>query len=494
VTNVMRHDGLPQPNGALEAAAIEYIVDLFEASPVWGTMAGYHAVDDRWPDLSEDGREARLAMYRRHAGRLEALADDDLSATERLDRRILLEEIDKATFSDEVLRDEAWDPLASVYLMGSGLFGLLSREYAPWSQRGASLLARITGLPDLARSALDALTGLEGRPVGLLQLETALAQLSGVNELVDSAVVEAASRAADGDAAELQAPLQSAAMAATAALADFRAALDGGVRARASGDGRLGAELFAQKLRHALGSDLTPGMLRDRAWSDYHAVRAEMVRLARETWPIWVPGEPLPDVSDGDADGEARLVRRVLDAIATEHQQPDTLIDYCEAEMARIEAFCRERDVITLPAEPLTITWTPVFMRAYGRAFLDSPGPLDRGQKSHFWITPPDGSEGSEAVASYLREENDRMLRDLSIHEGIPGHYLQLAASNRCDSLARTVFTSGMFAEGWPSTSPRSWWTWDMPRMTPASPSPTGSCTCAPSSMPSSMWRPIPAA
>ena len=41
------------------------------------------------------------------------------------------------------------------------------------------------------------------------------------------------------------------------------------------------------------------------------------------------------------------------------------------------------------------------------------------------------------------------MLRDLSIHEAIPGHYLQLAASNRCPSLARTVFTNGMFAEGW---------------------------------------------
>jgi hypothetical protein len=88
-------------------------------------------------------------------------------------------------------------------------------------------------------------------------------------------------------------------------------------------------------------------------------------------------------------------------------------------------------------------------MRAYGRAFLDSPGPLDRGQRAHFWITPPDASLGPDAVESYLREDNDRMLRSLCIHEGIPGHYLQLAASNQCSSLARTVFVSGLFAEGW---------------------------------------------
>jgi uncharacterized protein (DUF885 family) len=131
------------------------------------------------------------------------------------------------------------------------------------------------------------------------------------------------------------------------------------------------------------------------------------------------------------------------------HPQPDGLITFCEEEVARIERFCREGDVISLPDEPMTITWTPVFLRAYGRAFLDAPGPLDRGQRSHFWITPPDDSNGPEAVESYLREENDRALRLLCIHEGIPGHYLQLAASNRCRSLVRTVFIDGMFAEGW---------------------------------------------
>ena len=174
-----------------------------------------------------------------------------------------------------------------------------------------------------------------------------------------------------------------------------------------------------------------------------------MLRLARETWSHWFPGEPLPEVAAGDTGGEAALVGRVLDAIAGEHQQPADLISFCEAEMGRIEAFCRDHDVISLPEEPMTITPTPVFMRAYGRAFLDSAGPLDRGQRSHFWITPPDEAEGPEAVESYLREENDRMLRVLTIHEGVPGHYLQLAASNRCRSLARTAFINGMFAEGW---------------------------------------------
>lgn len=445
----LRPDGLPQPNTAFETALVDLLTDLFTAYPTWGTEVGYHAVDHGWPDLSEAGRLARLRLLATHAAAFAGLAEPALSAAERVDRGIVLEEIEKLVFGDEVLRAEAWDPLSAVYLMGSGLFGVLAREFAPWSRRGTALLQRIEALPLLMEQALAALTGLDDRPVSLLHLETALAQLDGVAELIDATLAEARSRAAMDEGPELVASLEAAASLAGAALGSFRDALDGDVRKRAGGDGRLGADLFARKLRLTLGSDISPDELRRKAWADYEAVRAEILRLARDSWTTWFPDEPLPDVPAGDQDGEGRLVRRALDAIAAEHQSPDGLIAYCEAEVARIEAFCREHEVITLPDEPMSITWTPLFMRAYGRAFLDSPGPLDRGLTSHFWITPPDERDGPEAVESYLREENDRMLRVLSIHEGIPGHYLQLAESNRCGSLARTVFSNGMFAEGW---------------------------------------------
>ena len=449
MSDTTRPDGLPRPANAFEASVTEFLVDLFEAYPTWGTSAGYHRVDGRWPDLSEEGRQARLGTFRAHQETLAAFDGAALAPDEQVDRAILLEEIEKVVFGEEVLRSEAWDPLEAVYLMGGGLFDLLAREFAPWSVRGASLLARLEGLPALTAAALDALTGLPDRPVGALQLDTAIEQLAGVTELVDQAEAEARSRAKAGEAAELVEPVAAAAEAARAALEAFREGLDTEVRTRAAGEGRLGPELFALKLRFTLGSDLSPAKVRERAWADYHAVRAEMLRIAREVWTEWIPDEPLPQVAEGDEEGRSALVRRVLDAIAERHRQPDGLLGFCEAEVERIAAFVRERGLISLPREPLSVTWTPVFMRAAARAFLDSPGPLDRGQRSHFWITPPDESKGPEAVASYLREENDASLRILSIHEGIPGHYLQLAASNACPSLTRTVFSNGMFAEGW---------------------------------------------
>jgi uncharacterized protein (DUF885 family) len=80
---------------------------------------------------------------------------------------------------------------------------------------------------------------------------------------------------------------------------------------------------------------------------------------------------------------------------------------------------------------------------------LSSPGPLDRGQTAFFAITPMPDDWPPERRESYLREDNDRMLRLLTIHEATPGHYLQGVYANRCPSLARAIFGSGLFAEGW---------------------------------------------
>ena len=95
------------------------------------------------------------------------------------------------------------------------------------------------------------------------------------------------------------------------------------------------------------------------------------------------------------------------------------------------------------------IDWTPEFMRSFGGAMLDSPGPLDVGQQTFFSITPPPDDWSDELVESYLREMNNRQMSLLVIHEAVPGHYLQMAYANRGSSLARRVFRSGLFAEGW---------------------------------------------
>jgi uncharacterized protein (DUF885 family) len=444
-------DNRPSPRTEFEMALHRLLDDVFALEPVWATGIGYHAFDDRWPDMSAPGRQAALSTIRHHRARLAALDEAALSAIERIDLSILREALDGWEFSDAVLCQAAWDPLSHVQQAGSGLFDLLAREYAPWAHRGAALLGRLRALPQFLADASEGLVGANGRPVSLLHTETALAQLFGLNDLIEQGLAEARRRADAGEEIELAAALTAAAALAARAIDDFRVALDGPIRARATGEGRLGAELFAQKLRHTLASDLSPAELLARARRDYEIVRGEMVRLAHMLWPQLLPGQPVPDASSSGsaAAADAAVVKGVLDIIALEHPRPDELLDWSRGEVARIEEFCRANGVISLPSDPLKIIWTPAFLRPYGGAFLSPPGPLDKGQDSYFFITPPDETHGAAAVESALREDNYRMLSLTAIHEAIPGHYLQLVASNSSPSLTRSVFWNGPFVEGW---------------------------------------------
>ena len=408
---------------------------FFSRYPTHATEAGNHEHDDRWPDLTEAGRADRLAWLAEIRASLEAA--DGLTREEEIDRRVLLGTIDELRFDEEDLDELSWSPIVYSYLLGGGLFALLSRDFAPLDERLASAAGRMEGIPAALQAARANLTSGRGRAVSGFHVEKAIQTISGVADLCRTAV----EMAADADEPTRE-RVTRAADSAIAAVEGFEAWLSDDLLPTADGDFRLGRDLYERKFQHALKATISPAELEQRAATAYDDVRAEMLRIARELWPEWIGDEPMPD--DPDA-----LTRRVLDAIAVDHPKADALLDFCRAEHERILAFVRERDLIGLPDDPLQIIWTPPFLRAFGGAMLIPPGPLDKGLDSFFAITPPPDSWTDEQVESMLREYNARSLKVLTIHEATPGHYLQLAWSNRCESLPRSVFGSGVFAEGW---------------------------------------------
>ena len=419
-----------------------FLSDTFGRNPVFATAIGEHAHDARWPDLSAAGRAERLAATERWLATFHAMTD--LGSDDAIDRDLVIGELEAAVFSETTLAEHAWNPLDWIYLLGDGLFTLQAREFAPLADRLTSTAGRLESLGAVLGAARDALVGHDGRPVSRFHTETALRQIAGIEELISDALSSADDAAATDDrVASLLPRLTAAAETARAAVAAFETHLREVVLPASDGEGRLGHALFAAKMRHTMRSDgLTADGLLAAAESEFGAVRGEMVRIATALWPTWRPDEAAPD-------DEQALVRGVLDAIAAEHPDADDLLDFCRAENARIEAFCRERDLIGLAEEPLVIRWTPVFLRSFGGAMLSSPGPLDKGQEAFFAITPMPDDWSEEQRESNLREDNDRMLRVLTIHEAVPGHYLQGVYANRCPSIVRAIFSSGLFAEGW---------------------------------------------
>ena len=281
--------------------------------------------------------------------RFETLADDELTADERVDRDLILLELAAATFAETELRDEAWDPLTWVYVLGDGLFPLLAREFAPLADRLTSVAGRLEGFPTVVAEARAALVGHGDRPVSRLHAETALRQLAGIEDLIADALRMAEGMVLESNrtgASDLRARLLTAAADARAALAAFEAHLRDVVLPASDGEGRLGPELYARKLRHTLKGERTAADVNARAQREFSAVRAEMIRLANELWPAWLPDRPRPVASSPEdaAATDGQVVRAVLDAIATAHPRPDEMLEFCRAELARIEAFVAEEE------------------------------------------------------------------------------------------------------------------------------------------------------
>src|SRR5690606_30214542 len=104
---------------------------------------------------------------------------------------------------------------------------------------------------------------------------------------------------------------------------------------------------------------------------------------------------------------------------------------------------------VTVPDDPIDIIVMPEFQRGVAVAYLDPPGPLEEGQKSFYAVAPLPEDWTPEQVTSFLRESNLWSIQNLTLHEAMPGHYLQLALSNRYPSPLRAILWSGPFVEGW---------------------------------------------
>ena len=101
------------------------------------------------------------------------------------------------------------------------------------------------------------------------------------------------------------------------------------------------------------------------------------------------------------------------------------MVEYATQTTKDATDFVRAKDLVTVPDDPVKIILMPEFQRGVAVAYCDSPGPLDKGLDTYYAISPIPDEWSTEQVDSFLREYNNRMLHLLSIHEAMPGHYLE---------------------------------------------------------------------
>jgi uncharacterized protein (DUF885 family) len=417
-----------------------YLDGLGRLSPVYATQLGDHRYDADIPDMSAAGRAARLAFSRDMLARLGAVERAALTPDQQVDAALLENALRYDVWDVETLQSWAWDPQGYNDVAGSALYGLAARDFAPWPVRLRAATARMEKLPALLAQARASLVPAR---VPAIHAETVARQNGGIVEIVDGML---APHLSELPAAE-QARFRAAATKLRAAVATHQTWLDKTLVPNAKGDFRLGAKLYDQKLAFALISPLSRAEIKRRAEAALADTRGQMYAVARAAL-AGKAGAPATPESPTPAQQQA-AIEAALELSYQHRPQREAVIPTAEAALARATAFVRSAGLVSVPESPLKIIAMPKFQQGVAIAYCDSPGPLDRNLGT-FYAVSPIPTEWSEAQAtSFLREYNDYMIDDVTVHEAMPGHYLQLAHANAGQTPLRAVLASGSFIEGW---------------------------------------------
>jgi len=422
-------------------AAEEFVFGSLALSPVSATLSGYHqhngkSLDEALDDFSAQGISGQRKFYSDFRVRLEQWDTAGLTAEERADFQILSDQIALGMLELDRIQNYRHNPTVYVELIGNALFNPLVLEYAPKPKRIRHIIARLGKIPALLEQAKQ---NLVDSPQ--IWTKVAIDENQGNVDLVDKEIRAAAP-------AELSDEYSRAAKPALDALRTFQSFLEKDLSRRAQSDWRLGPERYEQKFRYMLGTNRKPDEVLAEAEADVKQVHARMFELAAPLWRRAHAGKAEP----ADAN---RMIAETLAKIADRHSTPQTYIADARRDLEEARNFVREKGLLTLPPrDNLQVIETPAFMRGIYAVGGFNPAPaLEPQLGAFYWITPIPADWPRERVESKLREYNFFKLKLLTIHEAMPGHYVQMEYANdvepRSRRLLRSVFGNGPYIEGW---------------------------------------------
>lgn len=438
-----RTSQVPTAEADAEFAALSqrWLDGWLELQPVSATQIGNHAFDDRIEDLSAAGRQRFVDFSRRTLAEVDALDTGKLSRDNQVDVAILRNQIRYDIWQIETLQSWAWDPQIYNALAGGALYTLMARDFAPLPQRLKAASARMEKIPALFAQMR---ANLDPARVPRIHAETVARQNAGIVSIVDEMIAPHAKELTGQDRARLEAAIATV----RKAVEENQTWLDETLVPNANGEFRIGQTLYDEKLAFALNSPLTRQQIRERAEAAIRQTRAEMYDIARKVL-AGKPSAPEEMPDDPDPEQQQQAIEAALELAYADRPARDRVVDVARQATAEATAFTRGKNLVSVPDTPVKIILMPEFQRGVAVAYCDSPGPLDKGLDTFYAVSPIPHDWSQEQVDSFLREYNTRSIHELSIHEAMPGHYLQLAHANKHPSTLRAVLGSGPFVEGW---------------------------------------------
>jgi hypothetical protein len=439
VACMLLHPAFAQPveDGKLQEFFKNCLEQNFARRPLDATALGDHRFDAQLDDISPAAREGWRRVVKETLAKLpKEVAYKKLSRDSQIDFEIFENELTSQLWSTDNMQPFEKDARAYGAYLSDSVYILLAQSTLPRETNVANAISRMAQMPRIIAEAERSLT----HPVKPI-LETAIRQNSGAISFYQGDIFKLAGETAQKD------QLAAAAAKTVAALKEYQTFLEGPARGRAEDNWRIGKAKFAKKFELETDAGITAEENLANAKTEFARVQTELYVVSRQLWPRYFASQTLPP---DDADGRRETITKVINAVNQEHGDVANLVSDARATVESIKTFIRSRDYLTLPnPDNCAVVEMPEFRRGNSLAYLDNAPPLDPKAVSIYAVSPPPADWTPQQVRSFLEEYNSHMLKILTIHEGYPGHYVQLEYANRNPSLIRRVFQSGPYVEGW---------------------------------------------
>ena len=436
--------------------AEQYMYESLAISPVSASYAGYHKhtdaksgkvleLDAILDDVSPEGWNRQIAFYREWQKRFRQIKAESLDLQEQADWRLIDDNNSLQLLQLEQMQTQKFYPQNFIETIGNGIFLPLTQNYAPLEVRLGHVLTRIEAIPHFVEQTKQSLA--EADPIFI---STAKLENAGNVDLIENMVKEQIP-----PGSPLKQRYDAAAPKAIAALKDLDNWLDNDLGKRKTNQTwRIGKDFYAEKFRLVMQTPVTPDQVLATAEKELKEVRADMLRMS-----LPMHKEMYPD-HGGHADlaeheRENRIISEVLMRISDEHPKRDQLQQTIEADLDGVKQFIRDKKIVALSdRQNLKVIPTPPFMRGiYSVAGFHSAPPLEPTAEAQYWVTPISSDTPEDQAESRLREYNNWTLKWLTIHEALPGHYIQFEHANNLQPenrrVLRNLFGNGAYIEGW---------------------------------------------
>jgi hypothetical protein len=404
-----------------------FLEKLFAEDPTFAVYQGRHDFDGRMPDWSDAGLRRSAAFLKASIAEARGFRDAAITPDERFERDYLIKVAEGRLFWLEEADQPHRNP---AYYIGNGLDPnvYIARNYAAKPLRMRAFIAFARNVPAAAAQIRANLK----MPMPVSFIDYGKAGFAG---LASYYVTDAKAAFADVADPALQAELTAATAAASQAMQGLADWLETG-RATATKDFALGDKKFARML---LATEAV-----DTPLAELEAVgRADLKRnqdALKAACGQYAPGATIQACID-----KMNAVKGAGGPVATARRQiPD------------LRAFVIAKDLVTIPGtEQALVEESPPYNRQ-NSAYIDPPGPYEKGIPSVYYISPPDPAWSPEVQNAYIPGEADLLFT--SVHEVMPGHFVQFLHANRSKSIFGRVFVGYAFAEGWAHYAEEMMW------------------------------------